>query len=111
MKVFQKPTVHFLQDCPFSYVETFQQFLLLLRTKEYFENGKSGQWAFRITEKEQGLAPGVSHLLIRCLFPAKPVGAVIATVCCFVEKVHERSGTSDHVAGRLTYSSRPRVCV
>lgn len=76
MKVFQKPTVCFLKDCPFSYMESCQRFLLQLHTKEYFKNGKSGQRAAHTTEKEQGLTPGISRVLIQCPFPAKPVSAV-----------------------------------
>lgn len=92
MKAFQKPAAHFVRISPFSYVLS-QRFLPRLRTKEYFENGKSSQWAAHVTEKEQELTPGVSHVLIQYLFPAKPVGAVIISVCYFIEKTQRKSGS------------------
>lgn len=92
MKAFQKLAAHFVKDCSFSYVLN-QRFLPRLCTKKYFENGKSSQWAAHVTEKEQELTPGVSHVLIQYLFSAKPVGAVIISVCYFIEKTQQRSGS------------------
>lgn len=92
MKVFQKLAACFVKDCPFSYVVS-QRFLPQLRTKEYFENGKSSQWAAHVTEKEQELTPGVSHVLTQYLFSAKPVGAEIISVCFFIEEAQQRSGS------------------
>lgn len=110
VRVFQKPTVCFLKGALFSYMETCQQFLSRLHTKEYFENGKSSQWAAHVTEEGKGLTLGISGVLIQCLFLAKPVRAGTATVSYFVEKAHKRNGTEDPFACWLTCGSQP-MCV
>lgn len=88
-----------------------QRFLPWLRTKEHFENGKSSQWAAHVTEKEQELTPGISYVLIQYLFSAKPVGAVIISVCYFTEKTHQRRVEAGAgFACWLTCGSQPHVC-